>query len=1501
MAERYLGIDLGAESIKVAELVRVDGALQVARTRLVEHEKDPAGAIVRLLPELGWDDVTAAAATGRVSRLLALERVPTKAALARGVGHVFPEAAPCTVVSIGSHGFSVLELRGEDNHVYRENARCSQGTGNFLRQLVERFDLSVEEASALSADVEHPAALSGRCPVILKTDMTHLANKGEDRAQILAGLYDAVCENVQVLLKPAISPPRVLLAGGVVRAPRVRDNFRRFLAARNMSLVDSDPEEGLFLEAIGAALIAASHGGRVPDKGELIVNAHETELEHVPALHDALQMVRRMPPIELADDGAPHEVVLGFDMGSTGSKAVAIDVAERRPLWEGYLNTLGNPVRAAQQLADRFLEETDGRHTVRAIGATGSGREIVGSLMSSCYGADNVFVLNEIAAHAEGALSFDSEVDTIFEIGGQDAKYIRLDGGRISDAAMNEACSAGTGSFIEEQGRKFQDVQDVVQMGQLAAKAPYGISLGQHCSVFMAEVIDEAVSAGEAQEAILAGIYDSVIQNYLNRVKGNRSVGERIFCQGMPFMADALAAAVARQTGRTVIVPPNPGTIGAYGIALLTIKEILGQADAPAEALSLERFLSASVDKKDTFVCKSKKGCGGAGNHCRIDRIFTTAGGEKQRFVWGGNCSLYDAGTKKRKLPDRAPDPFRERSALIDTIIEQVSVRTGRPLVAMTDEFALKGLFPFFATFIRELGFDIKVWSNATQTSLKRGIEEANVPFCAPMQIYQGLTAEIFDEKPDIALLPRMRDLPRQGEESHATTCPLVQASPDMIRTGIGADHPTRLVAPRIDMGPGNLRSKRFLTSVRLLGAELGAEEAWEAAYEAGLAAQDRFDAACRAIGSRALDFAEAHPEVIAVVVLGRAYTIYNTVLNSNVPTLLREQGAVAIPVDCYPLSDDTPIFEEMFWAYGQLNLRAAHQIRRTDGVYGLFCSNYACGPDSFNLHFFSYIMENKPFAIIETDGHSGDAGTKTRIEAFLYCVEGDRRLEAGRRAALKQTNFKALAVDRIGVGDVKRRGELLLIPRMGAGAEMLAACFAAEGLRAEALPLPTRESLRLGRRYTSGKECVPMTITLGSLLQRLETEPSPDERFAFFMPTAFGPCRFGVYNLLHKILLEKAGWRDRVNIVAPDDQDYFKDVSKDFQVRAFVGFLSADLLQMAYQDVRPRETRKGAAREIYERFHAELAATIRVARSGGLAYALGELPNGMYGVRNLLRRAAKEMLAVRDDSVELPTVSVVGEIYARLDPFANDYVIERLQDRGLRPILAPFIEWLEYTTYTEMQRIKEDRALPGDSMAGARFTYALETGVIDSLYGEMAKTLGWGPRTTVDDSLAAGAPYISPELMGEAVLTLGGPVHEYESGHIDGVVSVGPHECMPSKIAEAQFAHVAEEKGLISLTLPLNGDPVDPEILDRFAFEVKERWAARRAAGVTHGAPTAPRWKPELRNADEAMPPTRAMRYLRDRFLPQIPPALQGKALMTALRALTPLRRDKDHAGPGA
>ena len=1421
---RFLGIDVGAETIKIVELVRdTDGAaLRQTRRRIVEHCKKPEPVLRELLEEWDWATIGGVAVCGRFSRQINLPHVPIQQAQARAWRHLGDDQ-PATIVSIGSHGFSVLELRASGLAVFRENSRCSQGTGNFLRQLVERFSLTIEAASAQAAAVDQPAALSGRCPVILKSDMTHLANKGEDRARILAGLFDAVSENVQVLIKPAVSPRRVALIGGVSRAPRIRRSFDEFLRGHDMTLVPSEGNDGLFFEALGSALVAAtaptgeSGAASRPSLAQLFTDAHTAKLEKLPPLAASLGKVRRMParPLTPVVAGETHSLILGFDIGSTGSKAVALDARTHEMVWEGYRPTLGDPVGAAQALVEKFTGGSAAHCPVLAVGATGSGREIVGSLLATCYGKEAVFILNEIAAHAAGALSYDARVDTIFEIGGQDAKYIRLAEGRVVDCAMNEACSAGTGSFIEEQGRKFSGIRDVIHFGEEALAAGEGVSLGQHCSVFMAEIIDEAVAAGVEQRTIIAGLYDSIIQNYLHRVKGNRSVGKVIFCQGMPFSSDALAAAVARQTGSEIVIPPNPGTVGALGIALLTLREI---AWTERTALDLTRFLGARVETKDNFLCKATTGCG-TGNRCRIERLRTLVEARRQCFTWGGGCALHDKGTRKKKLPDLAPDPFREREELVQRIVAARSARRGGRTVAVSDEFMLKCLFPFVAAFLHELGLDFVVVNGGDHATLKRGIQEANVPFCAPMQQFHGLVSRMAETGADFLFLPMIRSLPKINGEPFAVACPIAQAGPDIVKWDLRATRPGRVLSPVIDVGEGNLHSAPFLDFCRRLAQELGVS-GWVAAHQAAAEVQGRFEGECLALGQRALEFCTQH-RIVPVIVLGRPYTIYNTVLNSNVPAILREQGAIAIPLDCYPVVTCMPTFKDMYWSHGQRILRAAHQIRRTPGLYSLYCSNYSCGPDSFNLHFYAYIMEGRPFAIIETDGHSGDAGTKTRVEAFLHCVAQD--LLATDRSE-PQRDFGRVQQRHSPVTEIRDRGETLLVPSMGPVSAAVVSCFRGVGIRTECLPPPDAGALRLGRRHTSGKECLPLCLTLGSILQRLERERHTRERFAVLLTTTHGPCREGAYNLLNQITLERLGWAERVRIWPPADSGYFDDLPGGLSMLVFSTAVTSDLLLAALHHVRPVETHAGAAQEIYQRYFAQLLAlTERAAGSLSAAGAIWQYAGGqLFGLRKLLTDASAEFVAVCSRQ-ELPTVLVVGEIYVRCEPFANGFLIEKLEQRGLRAKLAPFHEWLEYSDLVT-RRDEQDIRLAD------RLSSQVQQRIQHTLYRCAAGPLGWAAAPSVRATLETVEPYLNTKLMGEAVLTVGGPLEEWRHGQIDAVVSVGPLECMPNKIAEAQFFHVSEQEGLPTLTLPVNGDPVDDAVLDNFAFMVRARPRSNRA-----------------------------------------------------------------------
>ena len=305
----------------------------------------------------------------------------------------------------------------------------------------------------------------------------------------------------------------------------------------------------------------------------------------------------------------------------------------------------------------------------------------------------------------------------------------------------------------------------------------------------MAEVIDEAVAAGEEQPAIISGLYDSIIKNYLNRVKGNRSIGKVIFCQGMPFSADALAAAVARQTGSEVIVPPNPGTVGALGIALLAARELEAARLAPLE---LARFLGAKVEQKDTFVCGSNRGCGGAGNHCRIERLRTLVADQRASLPGAAVARCTTRARASANCPtSRRIHSGNGRSSL-QKILAPLTERRGGPRIAMSDEFMLKGLFPFFAAYFHAAGFDLEIVRRR-----RAGRAQAGHPVRARAVLRADAAvsrrgAATGGHGADWMFVPMIRSLPGAPGQRCSVICPIVQGAPKVVERGVARWRPAR-------------------------------------------------------------------------------------------------------------------------------------------------------------------------------------------------------------------------------------------------------------------------------------------------------------------------------------------------------------------------------------------------------------------------------------------------------------------------------------------------------------------------------------------------------------------------------------------------------------------------------------------------------------------------------------------------------------------------------------
>ncbi len=509
-------------------------------------------------------EVAGVAVSGSGGRLLsnALQApyVNELVAQTASVRRFYPQAR--TVIEIGGQDSKLLVLEEQSGRLelsdFALNTQCAAGTGSFLEQQAGRLGLSTEEFSELAAQAQDPPYIAGRCAVFAKSDIVHLQQVGTPLPEILGGLCMALARNFRSDVgrgKP-FHPP-ILFQGGVSRNQGMVQAFRSVLNVSDKQLIV--PQHEVLMAAIGAALGCENQEAfRWPiARKRLQAAVEESEGADVDTF-DPLQA----PPattVEVPTRDSAQQLYLGIDVGSVSTKGAVID-RDGRLVAKAYLRTRGDPLRATREVLHSLGQQVSA-DKIRGVGVTGSGRELVARYI----GAD--IVKNEITAQARAAVAIDPTVDTILEIGGQDSKFVRLDFGVVVDFSLNKACAAGTGSFLEEQAARLD--LSLEEMISSALRAPRPVPLGERCTVFMESDLIHHQNRGTAKRDLSAGLAYSIALNYLNRVVGDRPVGERVFFQGGVAGNEAVVAAFSTLLGKPVQVPPHFEVTGALGVALI--------------------------------------------------------------------------------------------------------------------------------------------------------------------------------------------------------------------------------------------------------------------------------------------------------------------------------------------------------------------------------------------------------------------------------------------------------------------------------------------------------------------------------------------------------------------------------------------------------------------------------------------------------------------------------------------------------------------------------------------------------------------------------------------------------------------------------------------------------------------------------------------------------------------------------------------------------------------
>lgn len=908
-----------------------------------------------------------------VANLIGIQSESEFKAISRMIAEFYPEIR--AVFEIGGKTFKYIPMErgnnGRTSPVNDDSDGCEHGMGIFLEQQVARMRLSPDTIDASSAD-QAPRISSG-CSVFIKSDMIHAQQKGYSPEEVLW----ALCETIVAKFKKSVVKSRqvaapVAFVGAVSQHTGVVKALSKTFQLKAGELIV--PDLYAWCGAIGAAMLAAESVGKKTDVStfngirQLFRHQAEAPPDDIPPLsmEQVTLLCNRVAPYEAPPGNKPVRAYIGVDVGSVSTKIAVIDEAGVL-VHDVYLPTAGMPVEAVREGLKEICRLWGKRLDVRAVGTTGSGRELVAEFI----GADSV--RDEITAHKTGAIHISQSlggepVDTIFEIGGQDSKYIFIENGVVTDFAMNEACAAGTGSFLEEQSEVL-GIRIKEDFSKLALSAPAPARLGEFCTLATGNDLIARMQRGEAMPNLLAGLACAIARNFLNLVVRRRSLGKSIYFQGGTASNYAVAAALAGLLGRKITVPSHNKVLGAIGAALIAREwsQATG-AKTKFRGYHLEdlHFTTRS------FVCQ---GC----NNCCDIKEFTIEGNKSH---WGGKCS---DRYSRPAVSDRKPviqDLIAYREELFSDItsggIEESEFRVALPRALNNFD-----LYPFWHRYLTSLGIKVVLSPVTDPKIIERGIETAAVPFCHPIKAAFGHVRTLTESDVDYILLPSI-DATEVVTCSNAQCCLWTRIMPSVLKSAATLEqHKDKLLIPFISFreGPAQVKKALAVVMAKLDISRHDSDQAVESAY----AAQKWFRKKLMTAGRSALQLLAETGEP-GLLLVGRSYNIYDRNINCDVPRKLRTRyGANVIPYDFLATGPEPAgdLQDNLIWESSWKILNAAKLAASRDNLHLIYISNFLCGPDAATRKT-ARRLAGKPFLFLQFDGHGYDAGYMTRCEAYL-------------------------------------------------------------------------------------------------------------------------------------------------------------------------------------------------------------------------------------------------------------------------------------------------------------------------------------------------------------------------------------------------------------------------------------------------------------------------------------------------------------------------------------
>ena len=1354
------GIDIGSTTVKVVLLDEEGKLLFGEYRRHCAHTQEALSALLREARERVGDCALRAKITGsgaiNLAKALGIPFVQEVVAVADALRR----EAPQTDVAI--------ELGGEDAKIIyfgttleeRMNGVCAGGTGSFIDQMAALLQTDAAGLDREAEKYQQIYPIAARCGVFAKTDIQPLINEGATKADLAASIFQAVVN--QTISGLACGKPirgHVAFLGGPLHfLPQLKAAFIRTLKLTYETAIDP-PNSHLFA-AMGAALDeTACEALPIASLIDRLTSGVEMafELHRLPALfasqgdYDAFCARHARAVVEKGDLASyTGGCFLGVDAGSTTTKLALI--GERGELlWSYYANNQGSPIETAKRAVSALARELpEGAHILREC-STGYGE----ALLKAAFSLDEGEV--ETIAHCTAAAFFDPQVDCVLDIGGQDMKCIKLHNGSVDNVLLNEACSSGCGSFIENFAASLG--YSAEDFAKEALFAPHPVDLGTRCTVFMNSNVKQAQKEGAGVPDISAGLAYSVIKNALYKViklADPSELGAHVVVQGGTFYNKAVLRAFERISGAEAVCPDISGLMGAFGAALIARSHYCGQETAMLPLAEIETL----EYKTQTLRC------GGCSNRCMLT-VTRFPGG--RRYTTGNRC---EKGAGNTDAHEKGADLFaykRERLFRYPPLAAEAAPRgeLGIPRVLNMYEN-----YPFWATFFKALGFRVILSPLSDRRLYERGME--SIPSeseCYPAKLAHGHVQWLIDEGVHTIFHPCVFfEHQETPDAQNHFNCPIVVSYPENLKNNVeaAADGEVEYLKPFLAFTSEKTVADRM---ARFCREQWGIpEKETRQAVSLAWAEQQRAKEDIRAEGARVLKKMRQEGRC-GVVLAGRPYHL-DPEINHGIPELIASYGLDVLTEDSLPIdfTPERPLRANDQWVYHSRLYTAAEFVRRCDGLELIQLNSFGCGLDAVTTDQVSEILEgsNKLYTVLKIDEVNNLGAVRIRIRSLLAAMR--IRREKGIYAHPQSAAYHRAAFTK------KMRDEkwTLLAPQMSPiHFDVLEPVFAKHGYNVVLLKNDDRRAIDMGLKYVNNDACFPSITVVGQLMEAVTSGRYDTDHLALMMTQTGGCCRASNYVGFIRRALEKAGYGHipvvSVNLNGMEKNEGFT-LSKGLIMDAVHALVYGDLFMRCLYHVRPYELEKGSAEAIHQKWK-EICVDSLVN------------PKTKWHYADVCRGIVADFDALPiDETLRKPRVGIVGEILVKYMPLANNHLVELLEAEGAEAVVPDLLDFFNYSIYGRDFRHKNLGTSWKDSVvakAGVEMLRRLRAPALEAL----EKSRRFEAPMPIEDVAKLAEPFLAiGNQYGEGWF-LTGEMAELLTSGTPNIVCIQPFACLPNHV----------------------------------------------------------------------------------------------------------------------